>query len=127
MLCARRAVPVLQNAALLTWLSYRLPTAGTGYTYISANNVTYALNTNPADWPTAESACNDMGGHLAYYASQAEQVHSPPSIALCICQAFMALSAPTPNSRSTMLQNTQCNTLSPMQRARLLRQHDSHV
>jgi hypothetical protein len=45
-----------------------------GYTFVSSANLTYALNTNPADWPSAEKACNAMGGHLAYYGSLAEQV-----------------------------------------------------
>ena len=41
---------------------------------MTSANVTFALNTNPTDWASAEKSCNDMGGHLAYYSSLAEQV-----------------------------------------------------
>ncbi len=43
------------------------------YHYNTSTNATFTLHTTATDFNTAERACNDAGGHLAYYTSLAEQ------------------------------------------------------
>jgi hypothetical protein len=44
------------------------------FTYTSnSSGLTYVLNTTTTDQPSAQSSCNDQGGHLVSWRSLAEQ------------------------------------------------------